>query len=267
MSVNEAVSSVNMEHLLDEIYRAQDVIQGPESPVLPTQIFRDEALSEHYDADVWLVSELHQLIGAYKIRGGYYAVASLSDQEKSKGVITASAGNHAQAVARSASAEGIAANIYVPSNTPDRKLEKLGALCNQGIRLVLAGDTFDEAYMLAKDEQRKTGATFVEPFNDTKVIAGQGTLGLEVLERLPDLDAVLMPVGGGGLVSGVSTVAKHHSADVFTVGVEPLHAASMQAAFLRGKPVTLHEDFDTFVDGAAVKCVGGYNIQCCFPSS
>lgn len=256
MPVSETVPQVNTEQLFDEICRAQEVIESPESPVLPTRVVRDEVLSERYEADVWLVSEIHQPIGAYKIRGAYYAIASLSDDEKYRGVITASAGNHAQGVALSAVAEGIAADIYVPKNTPDKKLEKLGALCSQDVQLVLAGNTFDEAYALAQLEQQKSGATFIEPFNDTRVIAGQGTLGLEVLKQLPDLDVVLMPVGGGGLASGISTVAKQQSKNVLTIGVEPLRAASMQAAFLRKEPTVLDKDFDTFVDGAAVKCVG-----------
>lgn len=262
MSVGEAAPQVNTEQLFDEICRAQKLIESSESPVLSTRVSRDERLSDRYDADVWLVSEIHQPIGAYKIRGAYYAIASLSGEEKSHGVITASAGNHAQGVALSALAEGISADIYVPNNTPDKKLEKLGALCSQDVRLVLAGDAFDEAYALARVEQQKSGATFIEPFDDTKVIAGQGTLGLEIFEHLPDLDAVLMPVGGGGLASGVSTVAKQQSQNILTVGVEPLCAASMQAAFLRGEPTVLGEGFDTFVDGAAVKRVGNltYNI-------
>lgn len=252
----EFTPDLNTQLLLGEIRRAQDVVRADESPVLPTRVFRDDNLSEQYDADVWLVSELHQPIGAYKIRGGYYALASLTAEEKSRGVVTASAGNHAQAVALSSAAEGVAARVYVPNNTPEKKLQKLDALCGSEVQLVLAGETFDETYDLAKQEQRQSGATFVEPFNDFKVIAGQGTLGVELFEQLSQLDAVLMPVGGGGLASGVATVAKDHNPDVLTVGVEPLHAASMQAAFLRGEPVTLDEHFDTFVDGAAVKRVG-----------
>lgn len=257
MPVNRAPRpTVNTEHLLSEIYRAQEVINGAASPVLPTHVFRDEVLSERYSADVWAVSEVHQPTGAYKIRGGYYAVASLSDEERARGVITASAGNHAQAVARSALNEGLSARVYVPTNTPEKKLEKLGHLCGKEVELVLVGDTFDESYALAHQEQKVSGATFIEPFNDLRVMAGQGTLGLELFERLPDLDVVIMPVGGGGLASGVSTVAKRHNPNILTVGVEPLRAASMQAAFLQKEPVLLDKDFDAFVDGAAVKRVG-----------
>lgn len=257
MSVSQTPPQFSTEHLLDEIEHAQNIIQASESPVLPTHIFRDETLSVQYDADIWLVSELHQLIGAYKIRGAYYAIASLSDEEKAKGVITASAGNHAQGVACSAAAEGVAADIYVPSSTPDQKLEKLGELCAGSVRLMTAGDTFDEASEIAHAKQRINGKVFIEPFNHAKTLAGQGTLGRELFDALPGVEAVLMPVGGGGLGSAVATVAKDHNPDVLAVGVEPLGAASMQAAFLQGQPVTLENDFDTFVDGAAVKRVGG----------
>lgn len=256
MSGREVAPQISIEHLFDEICRAEEITKATDSPVLSTRLFRDDALSEQYDAEVWLASEMHQPIGAYKIRGAYYAIASLSAQEKLQGVVTASAGNHAQGVALSATTEGVPADIYVPNNIPDKKLEKLNELCVGRVRLKQAGDTFDETYDIAHAEQGATGRTFVEPYNHLKVMAGQGTLGRELFEELPDLDAVLMPIGGGGLASGVSTVAKRHNPDVFTVGVEPLRAASMQAAFLQGRPTLLKQDFDTFVDGAAVKRVG-----------
>jgi len=255
MTNPELQTSVDLT-LLDGIYMAQKVIAEPASPVLKTEMFYDEILSEKYDADVWLASELHQPIGAYKIRGAYNFVQNMTDSEKHRGVVTASAGNHGQGIALSGNLASVDNHIFMPETTPENKVASVSSQGGDTTKITLAGKTFDESEAFAKKYCDETGAVFAHPFNDRRVIAGQGTWGLEIAAALPDVDFVFCPVGGMGLLAGISTAMKYDNPNAEIVGVEPAGAASMMKALERGHTTALPENLDTFVDGAAVRQVG-----------
>jgi threonine dehydratase len=242
-------------NLFEEIVDAQHVLAQPGSPVLPTKIFYDDVLSERYEANIWCASELHQPIGAYKIRGAYNFIQSLSAEEQTSGIVTSSAGNHGRAIALVTSLLSINCHIFMPRETPEQKVQGVISDGGHTTEITLQGSTYDECEVTAQEYCQTTGAVFVHPFNDRKIIAGQGTLGQEIVEELPDLDAVFCPVGGSGLIAGVATAIKYHNPDTEIIGVEPAGAASMQSAIRHGTPTPL-ENIDTFVDGAAVRKVG-----------
>ena len=198
-----------------------------------------------------------QHTGAYKIRGAYYKIHTLSEEEKQKGLITASAGNHAQGVAFAAKACGCKAVIVMPTVTPLIKVNRTKAL---GAEVVLYGDVFDDACAKAYELAEEHGYTFVHPFNDLDVATGQGTITMEIVQELPTVDYILAPIGGGGLITGVSTLAKMLNPNIKVIGVEPAQAASMQAALKEGHPVTL-PSANTIADGTAVKTVGDLTLE------
>ncbi|WP_236975679.1 threonine ammonia-lyase [Membranihabitans maritimus] len=237
----------NMEEAAD---RLSAVIQH-------TPLYYSEILSEEYECDVYLKREDMQKVRSYKIRGAYNKIASLSDEELAAGIVCASAGNHAQGVALSCQLKGIKGTIYMPSTTPSQKVEKVKFFGKDYVDLHLVGDTFDDAYALAMKDSRENGKTFIHPFNDPKIIAGQGTVGLEILESIGDkkIDYLFLPVGGGGLASGVGSVMKQKSPETRVIGLEPEGAPAMWESFRRGYLVNL-EKIDPFVDGAAVRQVG-----------
>jgi threonine dehydratase len=193
-----------------------------------------------------------QVTGAYKIRGAYFKISTLSEEEKKRGLITASAGNHAQGVAYAAHMQGVKAVICMPAHTPLIKVENTEQL---GAEVVLHGEVYDDAYAKAVELMKKEGYTFIHPFDDEDVIEGQGTIALEILEELPDADIILVPVGGGGLISGVAAAAKAINPQVKIIGVEPEGAASALAAINEDAVVTLAEA-NTIADGTAVKTIG-----------
>ena len=217
-----------------------------------TKLVYSDYLSEQSGGKVYLKPENMQHTGAYKIRGAYYKISTLSDEERGRGLITASAGNHAQGVAFAAKKFGCKAVIVMPTVTP---LIKVNRTKSYGAEVILHGDVYDDAYAYACELAEKEGYTFVHPFNDIDVATGQGTIAMEIVQGLPTVDYILVPIGGGGLVSGVATLAKMLNPKIKVIGVEPAEAASMKAALAAGEVVQL-ESANTIADGTAVKAVG-----------
>lgn len=217
-------------------------------------------LSEKYGADVYLKREDLQVVRSYKLRGAFNKILSLSEEERSKGVVCASAGNHAQGVALSCKKLNIQGVIFMPGPTPRQKITQTEMWGNGNIEIILVGDTFDDCQKGALEYAKDHGMTFIPPFDDLKVIEGQGTVAVEILEDLPDVDAVFIPIGGGGLSSGLSYHMKKHAPHVKCYGVEPEGAPSMQAALQNGGPIEL-EHINKFVDGAAVKKIGALTYE------
>ena len=218
----------------------------------PTKLIYSDYLSEQTGAKVYLKPENMQYTGAYKIPGAYYKISTLTEEERSRGLITASAGNHAQGVAFAAKKFGCKAVIVMPTVTP---LIKVNRTKSYGAEVVLYGDVYDDAYAYACELAEKNGYTFVHPFNDLDVATGQGTIAMEIVQELPTVDYILVPVGGGGLITGVSTLAKMLNPKIKVIGVEPSEAASMTAALQAGEVVEL-PSANTIADGTAVKAVG-----------
>lgn len=213
-------------------------------------------LSEKHGAKVYLKREDLQIVRSYKLRGAFNRMRHLTLAERKHGIVCASAGNHAQGVAYSCRALKMRGSIFMPRNTPRQKVDRVRVLGNSWVDVKLVGDTFDEAHASAYAHASKKGITFVHPFNDPMVIAGQGTVGVEILQQLGAFpDYVLVPVGGGGLVAGLGTYLSHKSPKTKIIGVEASGAAGMHASLKAGKVVRL-KAIDTFVDGAAVKCIG-----------
>ena len=219
---------------------------------ISTKLVYSDYLSEQSGGKVYLKPENMQHTGAYKIRGAYYKISTLSDEERGRGLITASAGNHAQGVAFAAKKFGCKAVIVMPTVTP---LIKVNRTKSYGAEVILHGDVYDDAYAYACELAEKEGYTFVHPFNDIDVATGQGTIAMEIVQELPTVDYILVPIGGGGLVSGVATLAKMLNPKIKVIGVEPAEAASMKAALAAGEVVQL-ESANTIADGTAVKAVG-----------
>ena len=217
-----------------------------------TKLVYSDYLSEQSGGKVYLKPENMQHTGAYKIRGADYKISTLSDEERGRGLITASAGNHAQGVAFAAKKFGCKAVIVMPTVTP---LIKVNRTKSYGAEVILHGDVYDDAYAYACELAEKEGYTFVHPFNDIDVATGQGTIAMEIVQELPTVDYILVPIGGGGLVSGVATLAKMLNPKIKVIGVEPAEAASMKAALAAGEVVQL-ESANTIADGTAVKAVG-----------
>ncbi len=201
---------------------------------------------------VYIKPENMQVTGAYKIRGAFFKCSTLTPEEKEKGLITASAGNHAQGVAYAAQKAGVAATIVMPTTTP---LVKVNNTKDYGAKVILHGETFDDAAELASKMSREEGLTYVHPFDDLTVSTGQGTIAYEIFKDLPDVDVILVPIGGGGLAAGVATLAKLLNPSVQVIGVEPTGAASMKASLEAGHVVTL-DKVSTIADGVAVKTPG-----------
>ena len=219
---------------------------------LNTDLVYSDYYSEKTGAKVYLKPENMQRTGAYKVRGAYYKISTLTEEERQKGLITASAGNHAQGVAYAAKRYGVKAVIVMPTTTPLIKVNRTKAY---GAEVVLHGDVYDEAAAYALELAKKEGYTFVHPFDDPAVATGQGTIAMEIYKELPLVDMILVPVGGGGLATGVSTLAKLLNPKIQVIGVEPEGAACLTASLTAGKPVTL-PSVNTIADGTAVKTPG-----------
>ena len=217
-----------------------------------TKLVYSEYLSEQTGNKVYLKPENMQRTGAYKVRGAYYKISTLSDEEREKGLITASAGNHAQGVAYAAKHFGVKATIVMPTTTP---LIKVNRTKGYGAEVVLHGDVYDEACAKAYELAEEHGYTFIHPFDDLAVATGQGTIAMEIFKELPVVDYILVPIGGGGLATGVSTLAKLLNPKIKVIGVEPEGASCMKASLEAGKVVTLPM-VNTIADGTAVKTPG-----------
>ena len=213
-----------------------------------TKLVYSPHFSRETGNEVYLKPENMQRTGAYKVRGAYYKISTLSDAGRGRGLITASAGNHAQGVAYAARKFGVPATIVLPTTTPPLKVERTKA---HGADVVLAGDVYDDAYARALELADEKGLTFIHPFNDLQVAAGQGSIAKEIIDELPDVDCILVPIGGGGLASGVATLAKMLKPDVAVIGVEPAGAACMKASLEAGHIVKL-PSVNTIADGTAV---------------
>jgi threonine dehydratase len=246
--------------LFNEILHAR---QNLHNVAVNTPTSYNANLSLEFNSKIYLKREDLQIVRSYKLRGAYNKIKSLTSSQTSKGVICASAGNHAQGVAYSCRTLNIMGKIYMPLKTPLQKVEQVKKFGSNNIEIVLAGDTYDDAYNLARQDASTGGKVFIHPFNDSKVIAGQGTVGLEILDAVKaPIDYVFVPIGGGGLASGIISVFSNLSPHTKIIGVEPAGAASMKTSIQKGENTTL-SSIDSFVDGAAVKRVGNLTFKIC----
>jgi threonine dehydratase len=219
-------------------------------------------LSEKYECEIYLKREDLQIVRSYKLRGAYNMISRLSEEQLSRGVVCASAGNHAQGVAFSCNKLGTKGVIFMPEITPKQKVKQTEMFGNGNVELVLTGDTFDDCLREALIYTQAHGMTFIPPFDNEQIIEGQGTVGVEILNDLPGVEAVIMPVGGGGLAAGTGSYLKQQVPGILLIGVEPEGAPSMVTALNEGGPITLPH-IERFVDGAAVKRVGEKTFLLC----
>ena len=234
---------------LDKFEEAYEIVQ---KVILKTKLVYSDYYSDMTGNKVYLKPENMQKTGAYKIRGAYYKISTLTDEERNKGLITASAGNHAQGVAYAAKEYNSKAVIVMPTTTPLMKVNRTKAY---GAEVILHGDVYDEACNYALELAEEKGYTFIHPFDDLDVATGQGSIAMEIIKELPTVDIILVPIGGGGLATGVSTLVKLLNPNIKVIGVEPSGANCMQASLKAGEVVTL-PTVDTIADGTAVKTPG-----------
>ena len=234
---------------LDSFEQASEIVK---QVTQETKLIKSSYFSEMTGNKVYFKPENMQRTGAYKVRGAYYKISTLTEEERSKGLITASAGNHAQGVAYAAHKYGVKAVIVMPTTTPLIKVERTKSY---GAKVILHGDVYDEACAFALELAEKEGYTFIHPFDDLAVATGQGTIAMEIVQELPLVDYILVPIGGGGLATGVSTLAKLLNPHIKVIGVEPAGAACMKASLEKGEVVTLPH-VNTIADGTAVQTPG-----------
>ncbi len=234
---------------LEAFEEASEVVK---EVILPTNLIYSEYYSALTGAKVYFKPENMQYTGAYKVRGAYYKISTMSEEERANGLITASAGNHAQGVAYAAKRFGVKAVIVMPKTTP---IIKINRTKSHGAEVILHGDVYDDAADYAQKLAKEKGYTFIHPFDDKAVATGQGSIAMEIIKELPTVDMILVPIGGGGLACGVATLAKLLNPKVRVIGVEPAGAACMKASLKEGKPVTL-DAVNTIADGTAVKTPG-----------
>lgn len=240
----------HLQHLL----KARENLNGV---LLPTKLIHSLDFSEEYQNNVYLKPENLQRTGAFKIRGAYNKIMNLTQKEKSRGLISSSAGNHAQGVAYSARKLNVTATVVMPKTTPLIKVEATRSL---GANVIIFGDVYDDAYTEARRLEEENDYVFIHPFDDMDVIYGQGTIGLEIVEELKDVDYILVPVGGGGLISGIALAAKHLNPDIKVIGVEPVGAKAMKDSLDKNERVCLSH-VDTIADGVAVKYPGALTYE------
>lgn len=236
---------------ITKLYEAQRILE----PIIQ----KTPIVACKFGHDVYLKAENLQTTGAFKIRGAYVKISRLSEEEQRRGVIAASAGNHAQGVAKACQMLGIDCTIVMPKTAP---LAKINATRKYGAEVILQGDVFNDAYTYAKHLQEISGQVFVEPFDDLDVICGQGTIGLEILEKLPDLATLLVPIGGGGLIAGIAYAAKTINPNIKVIGVQAEGAPSMKEAIEKQERIIL-EHVSTMADGIAVKLAGELTFDYC----
>jgi len=245
---------------LQNVQEAKSKLEGV---AYKTPLMKSLNLSDRFASNILLKREDLQVVRSYKLRGAYNKMCNLSEEQKQNGVVCASAGNHAQGVAYSCMVLGIQGTIYMPSTTPKQKIRQVELFGKSKVKIVLAGDTFDDAYQEAVIYGKANNLTFIHPFDDPMVIAGQGTVALEVLADAEEpIDYLFVPIGGGGLAAGVCTVFKELSPKTIIIGVEPEGAPSMKTSIEKGVVTTL-DHIDKFVDGAAVKRAGDLNFEIC----
>jgi threonine dehydratase len=237
---------------MDMIEDAQRVLKGV---ARLTPVFQAPAIG----SNIYIKAENLQLTGAFKLRGAYYKISTLTDEEKARGVIACSAGNHAQGIAYSAARNGVRSIICMPAGAP---LSKIEATKNYGAEVVLVDGVYDDAYKKAVELTEQNGYTFAHPFNDERVIAGQGTIALEILEQLPEVEQVIVPIGGGGLISGVAYAIKHLKPECRVIGVQAAGAPSMYKSIRQGRIIEL-PSVSTIADGIAVKTPGDLTFDLC----
>lgn len=230
----------------------EDAVDQVQKAAVKTELIYSDFLSEQTGNRVYLKPENLQKTGAYKIRGAYYKISTMTEEERKKGLVTASAGNHAQGVAYAAKAYGCKATIVMPTTTPLMKVDRTKSY---GAEVVLYGNVYDEAAAYAVKLAEEKGYTFIHPFDDLAVATGQGTIAMEIIKELPTVDYILVPVGGGGLAAGVSTLAKLLNPKIKVIGVEPAGANCLQESLKQDKPTTL-SSVSTIADGTAVKTPG-----------
>ncbi len=235
-----------------ELKDFEEAAEKVKEVTLPTNLIYSDFFSNKSRNQVYLKPENMQNTGAYKVRGAYYRISTMSEEERKKGIITASAGNHAQGVALAAKKYGVPAVVVMPSTTP---LMKVNRTKNYGAEVILHGNVYDEAAEYAMTLAKEKGYTFVHPFDDPGVATGQGSIAMEIIKELPTVDYILVPIGGGGLATGVSTLAKLLNPHIKVIGVEPAGAACFRASREEGKVVTL-PSAQTIADGTAVKTCG-----------
>ncbi len=228
-----------------------------------TPLMENLSLSEQHHCRLFLKREDLQIVRSYKLRGAYNKMATMPKAALKRGIVCASAGNHAQGVAYACMKMEVHGKIYMPTVTPKQKIDKVNIFGKEFVEVILVGDTFDDAYAEAKKYATENKKTFIHPFDDERIIEGQGVVGLEILEDIDvDIDYLFLPIGGGGLISGVGSFFKQMSPNTKIIGVEPEGAPAMKASLDNGK-VTPLETIDPFVDGAAVKKIGEKNFQIC----
>lgn len=242
-----------MNHL-EKLLKAHELLKDV---LLPTPLIFSPGFSDEYDNEVYLKPENLQRTGAFKIRGAYNKIKTLADTEDIKGLICSSAGNHAQGVAYAAQLLNIPATIVMPKTTP---LIKVQATKQYGAKVILHGDVYDDAYNEARRLEKEMKLTFIHPFDDYDIIYGQGTIGLEIIDELEDVDYVLVPVGGGGLISGIAMAIKHLAPKVKVIGIEPRGAMAMKQSLRMNERVCLNT-VDTIADGVAVKVPGKLTFE------
>lgn len=241
---------------------SQAALERIKDVVNRTPLQYNKRLSERYGASIYLKREDLQVVRSYKLRGAYNKICGLSADQLKNGVVGASAGNHAQGLAFSCKIKGVKGVIFMPRHTPKQKIDQTEMFGEGFIEIFLTGDTFDDCLMEALAYTKEHDMTFIPPFDDHAIIEGQGTVGVEILEDLPETDVIIMPIGGGGLAAGVSYYINQTRPEILLLGVEPQGAASMKTAIGAGKPVTL-EKISSFVDGAAVKRAGNITFEYC----
>ncbi|HWV64372.1 threonine ammonia-lyase IlvA [Chitinophaga sp.] len=253
--MSEVMSSVNSLNILDAAVKLKPIVTR-------TPLMYSANLSRRYNCDVYLKREDMQIVRSYKLRGAYNLISSLPAELLAKGVTCASAGNHAQGFAYACKAMNIKGVVFMPVITQKQKVNQVNMFGGDHIEIRLVGDTFDDCSAEAQAFTKASGMTFIPPFDNAKIIEGQGTVAVEILEDQPAIDFLFVPVGGGGLVAGLGTYFKTYSPNTRIIGVEPEGAPSMLRALENGGPVTLDE-IERFVDGAAVKRVGALNYEIC----
>lgn len=253
--MSEVMSSVNSLNILDAAVKLKPIVTR-------TPLMYSANLSRRYNCDVYLKREDMQIVRSYKLRGAYNLISSLPAELLAKGVTCASAGNHAQGFAYACKAMNIKGVVFMPVITPKQKVNQVNMFGGDHIEIRLVGDTYDDCSAEAQAFTKASGMTFIPPFDNAKIIEGQGTVAVEILEDQPAIDFLFVPVGGGGLVAGLGTYFKTYSPNTRIIGVEPEGAPSMLRALENGGPVTLDE-IERFVDGAAVKRVGALNYEIC----
>jgi threonine dehydratase len=258
--MNEANKNDNYALKVNEVQKARERLRDV---IVNTPLMRDLTLSERFGANVYLKREDLQQVRSYKIRGAYNKISTLPVSELKKGIVCASAGNHAQGVAYSCHKLGIKGTIFMPAPTPKQKITQVKFFGRDSIDIVLTGDTYDDAYKAAMKFREEHGIQFIHPFDDPQVIEGQATVGLDILsDTSSHIDYLFIPIGGGGLAAGVGSVFKILSPETKIIGVEPAGAASMKASIEKGEVVKLNE-IDKFIDGAAVQRVGDITFNIC----